>query len=119
MLLESWTPAEANARARKKVFRIVGTVLACSLIGTIVHLLLLIIVPALFITLIAAFPVYMKWSGERLTCVDVDGTCPSCKTHQKLRPYLSARFAEPMTLQCPKCGQTSKARPLNEAEVPA
>lgn len=117
MTLETWSPSEANTRARKKIFKIVGTILLCSLIGTIVHLLLLIIIPTLFVTLIVSFPLYMKWSDELVTCIGVDATCPSCKKTVTLRPYLNAKFKAPMTLQCPSCGQTSKAAPTNEADV--
>lgn len=109
MLLQSWTPSEARKRARKKVLGILWKVALVPLVCVVHPILLLMITPVLVLVLIASIPVYMKWSEVTLTCVEVDGTCPACKKEGKLRPYLKAQYLNPMTVQCPACGQTVRA----------
>ena len=118
MQIQSWSQAEANSRARRKVLRIIGKILLFAPVVLFVHVLLIFMTLTLFVTFIGALPMYLKWSGERVTCLETGGVCPSCKTEQKLRTYISAQFKNPMTLQCPACGQTCKAYPVNEADVP-
>lgn len=118
MHLQYWEPREAQARARKRIFKILRTLFVCSLIGLVLHLLLLIIVPTLLIVSILSIPVYFKWSSELLSCLSIQGVCPSCKTDQILKPFLFSRYQNPLTVQCGDCGQTCKAVVINEEDVP-
>lgn len=106
---QAWTIQEAKKRALKKTLKIVGSIFAVSLIGLFVHILLLVIVPALIITLLAAVPLYLKWSNENATFSSAQGYCPQCKAEKKFRPYVGAQLSQSITLQCPECGQTLKA----------
>src|SRR6185437_12906810 len=89
MQLERWTTHEANRRARKKVLKIVGTILACSPVCLFVHVMVIPTALALFSCFIGAFPAYMYWSEEKVTCINVDAVCPYCQKQQKLTPYPS------------------------------
>lgn len=110
MVIKRWTPLERKKRARKKTFRIVGTVLGVSLIGLFVHILLPFLLLADLIALILAVPLYMKLSEEGATFYRVEAACPHCQAEGGLRSYLSTRVAPQMTVQCPACGQTSQVR---------
>lgn len=105
--IKDWSPQERRSRARKKTFKIVGTILAGSLIGLFVHILLIIIVPAVFITLVGAAPLYSRFLKEESTFFQVEAPCPSCQAEGPLRPYLNSRVSEKMTAQCPSCGATT------------
>ena len=106
---KKWSEKECNKRAFKKTTKIVGTILACSLIGLFVHILLVVIIQAVFITVIGSFPLYLKFKNENSTIYYAKGQCPGCQFHGNLKPYLDSKLNEEMTLQCPKCGQTMKA----------
>ncbi|MGZ3709261.1 MAG: hypothetical protein ACXWPM_11025 [Bdellovibrionota bacterium] len=109
MIIKRWSDQERKSRARKRTFRILGTIFACSLIGLFVHILLLVIIPGLFITMIAAFPLFLRLRGEEITFFRVDGPCPYCHEPRALRPYLDTQYREEVTVQCPECGQTARA----------
>jgi len=109
MTIRKWPLAERRSRAFKRTFKIVGTVYACSLVGLFVHILLLVILPTLFLTTIAAVPMFMKFLGEEVTFSEVKGPCSYCHKGVKFRPYLDTKFGTEMTIQCPECGQTTKA----------
>jgi len=106
---KKWSEKECNTRALKKTSKIVGTILACSLIGLFVHILLVVIIPAVFITIVGSFPLYLKFKNESSTVYYAQGSCPSCHFNGKLKPYLDSKLNEEMTLQCSSCGQTMKA----------
>lgn len=108
---KKWQDQERRSRALKRTLKLVGTIFACSLIGLFVHILLIVIIPGLFLTLVAAAPIFMKLSGEDATFFYVEGDCPYCKQKRTLRPYLDTKFKAPMTVQCPECGQTAHAVP--------
>jgi hypothetical protein len=109
MHLIVWTPREAQARARKKVFKIVGTFLCCAPVCLFVHVLFIPVVLLSVATFVGSFPLYMYWSEELLTCVDAQGTCPYTKSMEKFGPYPTGRYKDPMTIQCRGCGQTLQA----------
>lgn len=113
LAFKKWTDHERRSRAARRTAKIIGTIFACSLIGLFVHILLLIIIPGLFVTILAAFPLFIKLSNEDATFFYVEGSCPYCKKKQTLRPYLDTQFKEQVTVQCPECGQTVQA--LNSA----
>ncbi len=104
--LREWTDHERKSRALKKTFKILGSIFGVSLIGLFVHILLIIILPALLVTLLASYPMYLKFSSEKNTIQEINGYCPTCKKNSKLRPYISTQFEEKTTVQCPDCGQT-------------
>lgn len=108
--IKEWSEKERRSRAAKKTAKIVAAVFAFSLIGLFVHILLIVIVPTLFLTMIGSFPLYLKFKGEESTFYYVEGQCPHCRFEGRLRPYLDSRAAETVTAQCPECGQTSRVR---------
>lgn len=106
LAIRRWSDSERRSRAFRRTFKIVGTICACSLIGLFVHILLLVILPALVLTFIFAFPLFQKFLGEDATLVWVEGQCPYCKGDKQLKPYLDTQFKNENTVQCPDCGQT-------------
>ena len=109
MAIKKWSALERRSRAVRRTGRIVGTIFACSLIGLFVHILLLVIIPTLCLTVLAAYPLFAKFLGEDATFFKVDAECPYCKTTKTLRPYLDTQFKPQVTVQCPDCGQTAQA----------
>jgi hypothetical protein len=109
MWVKNWSPHERSSRALRQTGRIVGTVFACSLIGLVVHLLLLFIVPTLLLTVAGSLPYFLKIRSQKSTFFGVDARCPYCKADGRLKPYLNAEAMERVTVQCPLCGQTSHA----------
>lgn len=108
MSLKRWTPKERQSRALRRTGKILGTIFLISLIGLFVHILLLVIVPALIIALLAAAPLYARFSKEDITFFKVVGKCPYCGSADPLRPYLDTQVREKVTAQCSSCGQTSQ-----------
>ena len=108
----SWSPAERRQRAFKRTGKIIGMVFGCSLIGLFVHILLLIIIPGLFITLILTAPTFLKFLGEEESFFYVEAKCPHCQAEGKLRPYLATEFKAEVTAQCALCGQTTRVHTL-------
>lgn len=112
-----WPDGERRVRARRSTLKIVGSILAVCSLGLFVHILLIIFVPTAILTLLAAFPIYLKFLGDKTTFLHVDGKCPHCSFQGQLRPFLEKRLAQEVTLQCPECGQTTQARLAEAVET--
>lgn len=109
-LVKEWTQVERQRRALTRTGKIVGTILACSLIGLFVHILLLFIIPLLLATMVGALPLYFRFASEDATWFKIDGECPNCHESGWLRPFIDTRYhlGEEMAAQCPACGQNSR-----------
>jgi len=111
-LVKVWSPVERQHRAITRTGRIVGAILACSLIGLFVHILLLFIIPLLLATIAGALPLYLRFAAEESTWFKVEGECPNCTGGKWLRPFIDTRYhgGEEMVAQCPACGQNARFR---------
>jgi|GEM_PF-2376101 len=109
LIVQRWSPSERTSRAFRKSAKIGGLALAISSMALVVHILLLIMVPALVITLFALIPIFLKIQSEKATFVSAEGVCPFCKVHSIFRPFLKSELKPQITLQCINCGQTSSA----------
>jgi hypothetical protein len=109
LVIKRWTPQEARARALKRTLRIVAMVSGFSLIGLIVHILLLVIIPTLTVTILGSVVYFFKLTGETTTFFFANSVCPGCRQAQRLKPFLDTGLQNQMTLICPECGQTAKA----------
>ena len=83
MWIKKWTQQERTSRAVKRTLKLLGTIFACSLIGLFVHILLLVILPGLFLTVVGAFPLFLYFKGEEVTFFHVEGTCPFLSGNRK------------------------------------
>ena len=109
-LVKEWTSVERQHRAILRTGKIVGTILACSLVGLFVHILLLFIIPLLLATIAGALPLYLRFAGEDSTWFKIEGECPNCREGKWLRPFIDTRYQADieMVAQCPGCGQNAR-----------
>lgn len=109
LVIKRWTPQETRKRAFKRTFRIVGTVCAFSLVGLIIHILLLLIIPLLAFTIFGSVILFSQMCGETTSFFCANSICPGCRLPQRLEPYLGTGLQEKVSLICPGCGQTAQA----------
>ena len=106
---QEWPEDLRGPRARGKTLKIVGTLLGISCIGLFVHILLIVMIPLAILTLFASYPMYLFFKGDAVTFTHISGQCPYCDHKGDLKPYVKARVDEIIVVQCPSCGETSKA----------
>lgn len=109
LVIKRWTLQEARSRALKRTLRIVGIVCAFSLIGLVVHILLLLIIPVLAITILGSVIMFSQLCGETTSFFFANSICPGCRKTQRLKPYMGTGLQEKVSLICPGCGQTARA----------
>jgi len=109
LVIKRWSLQETRRRAFKRTFRIVGIVCAFSLVGLIVHILLLLIIPLLALTFFGSVIFFFQLCGETTSFFCANSTCPGCRLPQRLEPYMGTGLQEKVSLICPGCGQTAQA----------
>ena len=105
---KEWPESEVKDRARKRTFKIIGTILLCCIpvaLVPLVHFSLIIVVP---LTAFASIPLYLKFAAEKATFFYIVALCTQCKKETQMRPYMNSQLQEEMTAQCPECGETQK-----------
>ena len=110
MKVKSWSGQERRERAIRKILKVLGVFLGCSSMGLVLHFLLLIIIPIDLALVALTLPLYFWFLSETKTLLSAESICTVCKVTRTFRPYVFSKVQAEMTLQCPECGQTARAK---------
>ncbi len=114
--VQTWTAGKRFWRGLKRSARIVGAcllvILPFAVIEPFAFLLWGSVVLGFLFLFLGPF-LHLKYWCETTSFEHVESHCPSCKTSQLLRPYVSTAFEPEFTVLCPACGQTAKAHAVN------